>query len=267
MNNRFVLLGHHRSGTSFINDWLAEHPNFDTINEPFSLHTFLKVTDYDRGLLSTAHDSGSDLGAVADFVDDLAHWLSSAKRGFRGFKETAFFFQYDWLRQRLGIGKTILLFRHPRAVIASLLRRELYAARWGYGDAAMIHFPDEYVRIDAGNSPTRLCALMWKMRTDFLLHISETTDSKIILLEDMILRPQETAIELMQYFGENPAESQMRFLYNSSAESNDSTYSYKRRKIDVLEKWVDVLTENDIEFIDNYLSSQISRLGYENVGH
>jgi hypothetical protein len=59
----------------------------------------------------------------------------------------------------------------------------------------------------------------------------------------------------------------MRFLYNSSAESNDSTYSYKRRKIDVLEKWVDVLTENDIEFIDNYLSSQISRLGYENVGH
>lgn len=53
----------------------------------------------------------------------------------------------------------------------------------------------------------------------------------------MVLMPKETATEIMHFFGEEVSKEQYRFLEQSSKATYDSTYSYKRKKEDVLDRW------------------------------
>lgn len=133
----FIILGNQRSGTSYISNLIQQHPNVETIEEPFLMHLDFfreneaawKGCDFREDYL---HEDLKNLHETVDYIRRFDEWLIEDFPCNRGFKETAMFEKYDWLKKAAHIDKTIILIRDFRAVLCSVLRREMNRSWWNY---------------------------------------------------------------------------------------------------------------------------------------
>lgn len=78
----FILLGQHRSGTSYLLDLIRHHPEVDTINEPFSMYLdyFRENEDLwcqDDFVEDTLHNSLRTLPETVEFINSLNKWMNT----------------------------------------------------------------------------------------------------------------------------------------------------------------------------------------------
>lgn len=258
----FVILGNQRSGTSYLLDLVNQHPSVDTINEPFSMHLdFFRrdespwtKNDYDEDLL---HPDLEEFGETRNFILELQNWLNFDFPKVRGFKETALFEKYDWMRQVLLFDHTIIAIRDFRAVICSILRRKMHQGWWDYEKRLR-----DYYGYYAKSEDHIICAELLKHRTNYLVNIIQKQPCYVLKLEDLLNNPEVELDSLMKYIGLEISVEQKKFFLETSQETRDSTYSNFRRKEDVLDKWKSQLAPEVISDINRILEDQLQFFGY-----
>ncbi len=264
----FILLGHHRSGSSFLLDAIRHHPEVDTINEPFSMHleffrsdeTAWGEDDYNQ---SELHPSLSDYPQTVNFIKDLDKWLNNQFPNMRGFKETALFEKYWWLKKAISFDKLLFVIRDPRAVIASVISRDMHLSWWDYKGRLENYYPEILSNICIQESPVKVCAAIWKCRMEHIINIMEKEDNHILIrLEDVLNNPNEEIDRIMRYLGYTIHEKQKSFLRETSGETRNSTYSNYRKKEIVLDSWKKKITKEDIGWLEDYLSEELKYFRY-----
>lgn len=259
----FVVLGNQRSGTSYLLDLVNAHPLVDTINEPFSMHldffrsdeTKWTGKDYNKDYL---HSALCEYPETCNFIRELERWLNLDFPKVRGFKETSLFEKYDWMHQVLSFDKTIILVRDFRAVINSVLRRNLHQGWWNYEKRLK-----DYYCYTGSREEHLLCAELIKLRTDYLIEIIQNNPCHVIKLEDLLNNTSKELDLLMRYIDLEISEEQISFFIETSQETRDSTYSNFRLKKDVVDKWKNDLTFDMIKDINGVLEKQLCYFGYE----
>ena len=131
----FLLLGNQRSGTNYVLDMINQHPEIETINEPFSMHLDFFRMDEEKWTADDVdpqylHQKLRMLSQTQKYITDLNLWLNAPYPLLRGFKEAALFEKFDWLQSVVHIDKTVLIIRDPRAIVNSVMKRNMQHSFW-----------------------------------------------------------------------------------------------------------------------------------------
>ena len=268
----FLILSHHRSGSNFIGDLIQQHPSFDVLSEPFSMHTnvFRQIdlipwhaSDYTEPSL---HDYLADFPSVQQFLYDLREYLSTVSRSeTRGFKETMLFEKLPWIRQYIPDLKVIWLIRDPRAVVASIMKRNLYKL-WDYHITIPRYLDDfdhDYPRGSTSlETPMKLCVWSWKLRYRLAEQHCDQFPHLVVKLEEMVQDPDTQLSAMMSFLGSAPHAYQRDFVRLSQLETRGAAYSTHRHRAEVLEDWKLRLQDNDRQYIESVLHDEMVQLGY-----
>lgn len=254
----FVLLGHHRGGTSFVTSLCKAHPEVECINEPFSMHCHCfrlnEAERWEADELDPVVWHASLNGEPGDqrFVADLRAWMRAPMRGLqRGFKETHLMLKLPWLGALLGPVAGAGIARDPRAVAGSVLRRSMHRSWWNYevlaeeyairGEFARSGVPEPDV-----SDVRQVIGALWGLRMRAVVDFMAARGLPVIRLEDLVRYPLPTLTVLMrQGLGTEPSESQASLIARSHERSDDHTYSFFRDPSRVFEGWRDTLHEED----------------------
>lgn len=259
----FIILGNQRSGTSYLLDLINQHPCVDTINEPFSMHLDFFRADEKRWLPEEyddrfLHSALAQYPETRCFIKELERWLNFDFPHVRGFKETALFEKYEWMRKALSFDQTIIIVRDFRAVINSVLRRKLHKGWWSY--EKRLH---DFYGYTSAKEDHMICAEIIKFRTNYLIDIIQNHSCYVLRLEDLIDDPTNVLDSLMRWIGLEICAEQMDFFKETSGETRDSAYSNFRRREDVVDKWKTSLTPRMIRDMTITLQEQLNYFGYE----
>ncbi len=259
----FIILGNQRSGTSYLLDLVNQHPSVDTINEPFSMHLDFFRADEQKWLQEEydeiyLHPALKQYPETCNFIKGLENWLNYDFPKVRGVKETALFEKYDWMQRALSFNQTIIIVRDFRAVINSVLRRNLHKGWWNY--EKRLH---EFYSYLGSEEDHIICAELLKLRTNILIDIIQNHSCHVLKLEDLLDDPINILDMLMHYIGLEICEEQMTFFKETSGETRDSAYSNFRLREDVVDKWKKNLDSDTIRDINITLEKQLNYFGYE----
>lgn len=256
----FVLLGHHRTGSSYMLDVIRHNKNVETINEPFSMHLDFFREDETfwpdkQAFFSQVHDSS----CTATYINDLNNWLNEKEYNVvRGFKETSLFEKYDWLISELNISNTIILVRDFRATINSVIKRNMQNSWWDYKGRLEKYYKYEVDKLD----DIEICAYLLKERMSYIKIIVSNNEVMLIRLEDFFDDRLLFTEKLMNYIGLNLCKEQEEFIKLTSINTRNSTYSNYRNRHDVLLQWKDMLSRKDVERINGILKEELEFFGY-----
>lgn len=266
----FILLGHHRSGTSYLLDLIRHHSKVDTINEPFSMHLeFFRESEepwgkeqYNNKYL---HEDLRHYEATINYIKDLDKWMNEDFPNVRGFKETLLFEKYFWLKEVINFEKTIILVRDPRAVINSIIKRNMHNSWWSYEEKLNKYYKEK-IQGKIIDSPILICAYLWKFRIESLKNIMNNTNSEDLLLvklEDVRTNQEKTLKSIMSFLGLEIDNPQLAFLKETSQETRNSTYSNYRKREDVLNEWQKNFTNSEIYSIEEVLGKELREFNYK----
>ncbi len=211
--------------------------------------------DYNKDYL---HPALYEYPETYKFIRELERWLNLDFPKVRGFKETSLFEKYYWMQQALRFDKTIIVVRDFRAVINSVLRRNLHQGWWNYEKRLK-----DFYCYTGSQEEHLVCAEILKIRTNYLIEIIENNPCYVLKLENLLNDPSKELDCLMHYIDLEISEEQMSFFRETSSETRDSTYSNFRLKKDVVDKWKNDLTFNMVKEINNVLEKQLCYFGYE----
>lgn len=259
----FLVLGHHRSGTSYVLDVIRHHPNVDTINEPFSMHleffrndeTSWDAEDYNPEYLHSALAAYPD---TIDYIKELSEWMNSPFPNVRGFKETALIEKYYWLKKAVHFDRLFIVIRDPRAVIGSVIRRGLHNSWWDYAGRLKRFYSIK----DGLDDPVSVCAQILKCRLAFLLELRESETCMVIKLEELLDDPVVELGKIMRYIDLDVHSEQIEFWRETSKETRDSAYSTHRGRETVENEWRKILSNSDREVVEGHLERELGLLGY-----
>lgn len=271
LNSPFLILSHHRSGSNFLNNILQEHPKFECINEPLSMHTnIFRELDLKPWTSSEFNETSlhSDLNDYPDliiFLKELRNWLVTPYDGHtRGLKETLLFEKLEWVKQFIPNLNIIFLVRDPRAVICSVLKKgEAYKKIWKY-DQTIPEYTKKYLNIpgEIVLDPVHLTTWSWKIRTELTFRYKELFNHRVIKLEELILNTEQTLDNIMSFLGSELNYKQTEFIKRSHSQTRGKEYSSYRDINDVLSSWERKLSDADRHYIESNLREEMVRLGY-----
>jgi sulfotransferase family protein len=269
MSRPFLLLGHHRSGTNFVNDLLQIHPDCECLNEPLSMHSTFWMQrdliawgeqDYDPDHM---HRDLEGHPGAATYLADLHSYLHAAPTGrIRGAKETLLFEKLGWLHRFAPAFQVIILVRDPRAVASSIIGRNMQHL-WAYDD----RITPRIARTAAFAERSRedvLAQVVWSWKERLALALSQSAlfDCHILRLEDLVAQPRSTLAGLMGFLGRDVDCAQMAFMQESRLELGATTYSWSRTEQAVLDGWKTRLSEGDVRFIERNVVGEMAQFGY-----
>jgi len=266
----FLLLGHHRSGSSFINSLVRSHPHIESINEPFSQHLdVFRQVDFipwaaEEFSEECLHPCITPHGETDAYLRDLRKWLLAPGDVIRGFKETTLFEKIPWLMRLLGPLPAILLTRDPRAIVNSIVRRRMHESWWNYRQrletyvATGGHIPDGTSLDD----PISLTAAIWSIRMELGLCAAQELGWLIIRLEDLVQDAETWLPRMMNFLGTEAHSRQWDFLNDSWKETRGGTYSSRREPRMVLEHWRETLSYENQRTIESIAWRPMAQLRY-----
>lgn len=261
----FLLLGHQRSGTSYVLDILQHHSRVDTINEPFSMHldyfrsdeTPWGEEDYDKIYM---HKNLRRLNETVSYIRDLNDWINDRDfPNIKGIKETGLFEKYFWMQKIFRFDQTIILIRDFRAVIYSILRRSMDKGWQNYYQRLLNFYGHGEIEL---KDDLTIAILILKHRIFFLKEIIKKQENLVVRLEDLLTDTETTLEKLMDYIHLSVEKEQLDFIAETSAFHRDSPYSNYRLKDQVINAWKMELSENDIRIIEDGLSDELQEFGY-----
>ncbi len=261
----FILLGHQRSGTSYVLDIFQHHPKVDTINEPFSMHldyfradeTPWSEQDYNTKYF---HKDLQELNETVSYIQDLKEWINDKKiPNIKGIKETGLLEKYFWLQKIFHFDQTIILIRDFRAVINSILKRNMNKGWRNYRQRLISYYG--YKDSELMDDLT-ISILILKHRMVFLNEIIKKQECLVIRLEDLLTSMEITLENLMNYIKLNVHKAQLDFIMETSAVHRNSIYSNYRIKERVINAWKTDLSENAIKIIEDQLADELQEFGY-----
>lgn len=270
MKRPFLILSHHRSGSNFLNELIQYHNNFTSINEPLSMHTNIfrekdlipwTMEEYNP---EHFHIDLNEQPGVIEFMHELKKWLlNPTDYNIRGFKETLLFDKLGWLKEYLPTLKIIFLIRDPRAVITSVMKRNLYNSLWNYKET-ITNYIDNYMTEEFVNPENilELSTYSWKIRYQLAKQNCHLFDHIFIRLEDIMLDPIETLHKIMSFLENDIDTSQLAFIRQSSLRTLGGTFSSYRQSDDVLNSWRKVLTDDHQQYIQRKLREEMEGLKY-----
>jgi len=266
----FSLLGHHRSGTSFINDLVRTHPSVTSISEPLSQHLDLFRRPFSAHWPANScadtcsHPSIAPGGETEVYLQELRRWLWAPGR-VHGFKETALFEQTPWLYRLLGLLPTILIVRDPRAVVSSIVRRGLHKTYWDYKQRLHVYSCQSanFLDLNDYSDPIVLAATYWTMSMSLALQQSKEYGWIIVRLEDVIQNPTIWLPRIMNAIGVDVHSTQWDFLYDAWQETRGAAHSHHRATHDVLDSWKEVLSNEDQRTVVSIAREAMAQLRYD----
>lgn len=268
MIKNFILLGHHRSGTSYLLDLLRHSNKIDTINEPFSMHLdFFRESEEEWGgdeyLQDILHNKLLDYPETVKFIQELKVWMNIDFPNVKGIKETALFEKYYWLKNVMNIDRTIILVRDPRAVVNSILKRNMQNSWWNYEYRLKKYYSKHKGNIDL-SSPLLVCIYIWKYRMKYLVEILKNNEDVLLVrLEDLVNSPIETLSKIMCTLDLEIDDAQLEFLKETKMETRNSTYSNFRKKEDVINDWEKNFSESERNVIETILDEELRFFNYK----
>ncbi len=266
----FMLLSHHRSGSSFLNDLLRAHPRVESITEPLSQHLILfreadatpwRAEDFREERFHPLIQPGTETDA---YIRELRRWLLASSGVIRGFKETAMFEKVPWLRALLGPVRTVVLTRDPRAVADSVVRRGLHESYWNYARRleAYRHFrPRQHERFDR-TDPVALAAAVWDQSMSAGLRYAREYGWLVLRLEDVLQESGVWLPRLMEYLGTAAHDDQWLFLREAGSETRGGTHSHQRAPRDVMQRWRESLDCAQQRTIERIAGDTMAQLRY-----
>lgn len=260
----FLLWGHQRSGTSYVLDIFQQHPQIDTINEPFSMHldffrlneSYWDKEDFDKQYL---HKDLRKLNETVSFIKYFDVWLNEDLPYVKGFKETSLVEKYFWLQQAVHFDQTIILIRDFRAVIDSVLRWNMHKGWWNYKQRLIDFYGYNDIEL---KDDIEICAWLIKHRISYLSNIIKTTECLVIKLEDLVVFPEKILQEMMNYIHLNIHIQQLEFIRETARFTRDFPYSNYRTKEQVMYAWRTRLGKKNIKRIEEILFEELYKFGY-----
>lgn len=265
----FLLLGHHRSGTNFLNDVIQLHSRCELLNEPLSMHSDFWLSkdmkiwselDFDPTVL---HRDLAECPEHIEYLLGMRDYLLDAAPGItRGFKETLLFEKLEWLSRFIPNIRIIFLIRDPRAVVSSIFRRKM-ADIWSYSRVIAPRMPMSIngQHLERTDVVTQ-AVWSWKERINLTFANITAFDSLVVRIEDLIIDTNASLSKIMGFLGHDIEEQQRTFCHKSHTTTKDGAYSPFRVSSDVLSLWKRTLTYEAIENIEGYLREEMVRFGY-----
>lgn len=267
MNDPFLILGHHRSGSNFLADLLQANELVECLSEPLSMHTDFRRFDLEtwRGeefAASHLHPGLREAPGTAAFLRRLRAWLYGSPVTVRGMKETLLFDKLTWCREMFPALRVVWLVRDPRAVVHSVLRCGLWRF-WEYPERVG-RFCREYY----GNpeidpiTPAELTLWSWKVRYALAReHLGDFAHIRV-RLEDLVAAPRDELerIAALASFPVTPAQE--AYLARPSGESRGGVFSTVRRSDEVIGGWRTGLSAGDRDQVESLAAEEMSSLGY-----
>lgn len=274
----YIMLSHHRSGSNFLNEVVGLHSKIEFLNEPLSMHTdFFRIQDLipwktgqgsgPAGSAQSRVDHLQELPELSDFMKDLSSWMSAAPAGHvRGIKETVLFEKIAWFKSLVPNGKYIFLLRSPRAVVASIIRRQMHDRLWMYS-TTVPRFLGKYsssIGIDykeIPKTPLELASYSWKIRMRYILKERESLECTTVRLEDVVRDPRKEVLRILDFMNLSLEQPMIDFIEQSQRETRGGTYSSFRSADEVLNTWKKVLSDDDVKVIDRITGPEAKELG------
>lgn len=216
--------------------------------------------DFDPVIL---HEDLRDLEGQRHYLLELREYLRSPAPGrCRGFKETLLFEKLGWLSRFLPELRLVLVVRDPRAVVASVVGRNM-ASLWSYDRHVAPRVPiSEFRGSRSRDDVVAQAAWSWKERLNIALANAVLFDLLIVRLEDFVTSPDTAVPQLMAFLGYDAEPLQHRFCHESHHDTRGGTYSTYRASSDVTERWKKVLNRDDLVHIETTLREEMVRFGY-----
>ena len=264
----FMILSHHRSGSNFLTDLMQANEGVECISEPLSMHTDFRRFDLqlwtgEEFVPSHFHAHLHDAPGTAAFIRRLRDWLYDAPATMvRGMKETLLFDKLTWCRELLPTIKVVWLVRDPRAVVNSVLRCGLWRF-WQYPER-VARFCREYygdLTIDPV-SPAELTLWSWKVRYALAREHLGHFDHLCVRLEDLVKAPRDELGRIADLVGFGVTPSQELYVSRPNEESRGGTFSTVRRGTEVVDGWMNELSDEDRLYVERLASEEMSSLGY-----
>lgn len=259
MRNPFVIVGHHRSGTSFLNSLMRAHPLIESMNEPLSQH-IRGFLDWDLRPWHPSHVP-SELVArpgVLEYLTDLQVALHADRDVVSGFKETCLTHKLGWTKAFFGEVSVVAVVRDPRATVASIVARNMHE-RWNYVRLLQAYSKlDERLPLVNWDDPIEVAAMSWRVRAADIL----SSSVRWWRLEDLIAEP--TTLEgIMAEIGLTVHSNQYQFMRHSwEPSASSAVYGYRRDRVTVREGWRASLTIADSKRVLEISGEIGSEFGY-----
>ncbi len=267
MNQPFMILSHHRSGSNFLHDLIQTHPQCECISEPFSMHTnvFREIDlipwyahDFDGSIL---HPFLKTYPGTREFLHELKQFLVKPYPFHaRGIKETMLFEKLAWLKKFIPELKIIFLVRDPRAVIHSIIRLNMFIL-WDYNKKIPYYIQHYYPEKVYLETPLHLCTWSWKIRYGLACTYLDLFEHIVIRLEDIILNPEETLPSIMEFLNHEVDDHQWVFFDKSHRQTRGKAFSTYRSTKDIL-NGKNRLSHEDRHYIESHLREEMVRLSY-----
>lgn len=280
-----IISGSPRSGSTWIGRVIEQHADTQYVHEPFNigidrannpfkywiegvfsgqgkghlnnvktyLESFYKVTP---GFLKQQY---KELGGVKSLRDVL--WRAKERKRLKTIiKDPIAFFAVEWLSENIS-DKVIVTIRHPAAVVASLKQKN-----WGYEFDQMLKQPElmenylnplrseiELFASDNNKTLVEQGALLWRCVYLTNLKLMEKHENWLFVKnEDLSLDPMKEYEQIFKFI-ELPFSNEVQTYIERStnAKSGEETDLVRDSRKNV-DKWKQILSSEEIEFIKNY---------------
>lgn len=261
MTGGFLVVGHHRSGTSFLNSLIRSHPDVESMNEPLSQHVkaFLDwdLQPWNPQVVGRVPAAVADRPWLHGYLQDLRSLLHEKGGPVVGFKETCLTHKLDWAREFFEPKAVVAIVRDPRATVASVVKRNMHE-RWAYLDRLR--------ELDAAagtddldwTDPVQVTARSWAVRASDI----RASGVPCWRLEDLMLEP-DTARQIMAAIGLDLHPRQREFMRHAWDTSRSATYSYRRTPDHVRKEWMSVLSDDQRADVERVAGSTMQAFGYQ----
>jgi putative hydrolase of the HAD superfamily len=263
------LLGHPRSGTNYLKNLLAIHPNIHALTEPYSLHSSYFIEqdgrvwtekDYNQSCFFEGLKSHPSLLAL---LKELQEFLVPSHTEINLIKETTFLLKLQWLRPHLEYIKIIFLIRSPYKVIDSFKKDNLYK-KWGYDSrfnkmASQINSSLKYYKglFNEVNQQSEVSKLMflWIVKNFEAIKNIDQFKNIIVKYEKLITYTQSELMRIMDFTDLGFDHKQSSFIKESQEETRGiNIYSSFRNKDRQLTEAAQYLTKDEVDEIERLLS-------------
>lgn len=267
------IIGHGRSGTTWVGDTFAQHQSVLYYNEPTRFGFKEKERKYGNFLSYVADSANADyfkdrldasMGGF--FLTDSAVWFkenAKIKRRLTGkyrvvIKDVATIMSIEWV-YRTYSPDVLIIYRHPCSVALSEIERDIdidLTKRILLGNKQLFNDHLEPYRslIEKAQKPYEVYAAVYGARNKVLTNFEAKHKIKQVLLyEDLASDPIKVFPEIFSWYGLDFPEQLKTYVSENTSNSKEGFYTTTKKSSDHKERWKRKMSAEEAEQVAEFI--------------